>query len=166
MTSLLASDVYSFGVIIFECLSRKEPFEGRDPLEIAKGVLSGELSLQTPTGCGLEMSTLLAECLKWEPAHRPPFAEIQRRLESLDPSQVTSGAFSSHDDDGPIASMPRSILRRRSCTAEGHGNNPCKTLASSSSQVLLTSFFTYSDGKGNKWGLMLNTAMACSIYSS
>ncbi len=90
---LLPSDVYSYGVVMFECLTRKEPFEGLDPMEIAAGVASGSLSLQTPQGCGAEMAVLLRECLSFDRMRRPPFAEIERRLAATDPSQVASAAL-------------------------------------------------------------------------
>jgi hypothetical protein len=62
-------------------------------MEIAAGVASGSLSLQTPQGCGAEMAVLLRECLNFDRMRRPPFAEIERRLAATDPLQVTLAAF-------------------------------------------------------------------------
>jgi serine/threonine protein kinase len=104
----LPSDVYSFGVVAYECLSRREPFEGYKPADVVAGVAAGSLRLPIPPGCGAEMAVLLNECLSFESIRRPPFAEIERRLAALDPSQVTSDAFSAaeHSAASMLARLP------------------------------------------------------------
>ncbi len=108
----LPSDVYSFGVIVYECLSRREPFEGYEPEDVVAGVASGSLRLPIPPGCSAEIAVLLSECLSFESIRRPPFAEIERRLAALDQSQVTSDAFSATECSS-ASMLSRLPLHRR-----------------------------------------------------
>ncbi len=115
-----ASDVYSFGVVLYECLSRREPFQGEDPTAAAAGIAAGKARLPTPEGCSAELAVLLGECLNFEPALRPLFIEIERRLEALEPTCVTSAAFSAADT--PSVSMLQKLRWRSSTAGSGPGS--------------------------------------------
>jgi class 3 adenylate cyclase len=43
---------------------------------------------------------MLADCLRADPAQRPPFAELDRRLRTLDAAQFTSAAFDCDERGG------------------------------------------------------------------
>jgi serine/threonine protein kinase len=107
-STLLPSDVYSYGVVMYECLTRKEPFQGLAPFEVLQGVRSNTLRLPAPPGCNAVMINLLAECLSFEARLRPTFSEIERRLNVMDALQVISDALTA-----PETSIPSTLGWRR-----------------------------------------------------
>jgi serine/threonine protein kinase len=90
-------DVWGFGVMVWEVLARRRPYEGEDLRWALAAVARGEHRLAAPAGCSGEAAAMLADCLRADPAQRPPFAELDRRLRTLEEAQFTSAAF---DDDG------------------------------------------------------------------
>ncbi|KAL6047965.1 Serine/threonine protein kinase, catalytic domain containing protein, variant 2 [Balamuthia mandrillaris] len=76
-----ASDVYSFGIVLWEILSRKDPYEGMSPTAVAVGVLRDNLRPEIPEGDTPEdLVMLVQECWAADPASRPSFLEVMTRL--------------------------------------------------------------------------------------
>ena len=70
------SDVFAFGVLIYEIMSRKEPWQGISREEAVKNVMSGitmELKEEDWTG---ELKEVVEMCWKFSPEERPKFTEI------------------------------------------------------------------------------------------
>lgn len=53
----------------------------------------GQVMLRVPEGCSASASHIMNECLRFAPATRPPFAELDRRLSALDSEGFQSPAF-------------------------------------------------------------------------
>ena len=88
------ADVYSFGVIIYEVLSRSEPYKGEEWSGIVKEICSGRKRLPIPDGCSSEVAVLMNECLRHISSQRPLFSELNRRLDAMDESLMSSVALS------------------------------------------------------------------------
>ena len=80
-----AGDVFSLGVCLYELVSRRTPFVGLSPMEVARAVMSGRrpiLSEAVPSApVGLDL--LVQEMLAPNPAERPNAAQVARRLGEL-----------------------------------------------------------------------------------
>eukprot|EP00668_Euglena_longa_P005149 GGOE01006051.1.p1 GENE.GGOE01006051.1~~GGOE01006051.1.p1 ORF type:complete len:638 (-),score=110.24 GGOE01006051.1:1251-3164(-) len=84
------SDIWSFGVLLWEVLARgHEPYEGRDPVDVAMAVVTSGSQLSMPPDCPEVMERLITACLSFSPDERPSFAELQSNLCSIAGSPPT-----------------------------------------------------------------------------
>jgi serine/threonine protein kinase len=119
-----ASDVYSYGVLIYECLTRRAPFDDDDSNDAhaIAAICAGERHMPVPLGCSFELITLMNECLHLNPAKRPHAREISRRVSGLDPLLVTSPAFTDSDSEVAVESTggqrPKCQMNRRLSNSE------------------------------------------------
>jgi serine/threonine protein kinase len=91
-----ASDVYSFGVILYEVYSRKDPYEGEDPVEVLRLVADQIVHKRPPipTDCPSQVQSLMTDCLNDDPNKRPTFEELDTRLKRADVATVHPGQIS------------------------------------------------------------------------
>jgi len=96
-----ASDVYSFGMLLYEVVSRSEPYMGENYDDVMKGITDPMISKrpEIPSSCPPQLHSLMTDCLVINPENRPSFAEIDERLRRLD------SEFHSGDDFVPIHSL-------------------------------------------------------------
>jgi serine/threonine protein kinase len=107
------SDAWSFGVLIWELVTRKEPWEGVSLLEIALGVGKKGWRLKIPKECDPMLTKLMKDCWKTEPALRPSFPEIERRLsEELGDDEDEHNGKDPDDEDGHEESVPDDMQKR------------------------------------------------------
>ena len=99
------ADVYSFGVIIYEVLSRSEPYNGEEWSEIVQEVCAGRKRLPVPAGCSAEVLVLMNECLLHDSRQRPMFSELNRRLNAMDEHLMTSSALAPSQESLGTQSM-------------------------------------------------------------
>jgi len=77
------ADVYSFGLVLWEFLTRSEPFpEYQDWDPFVKAVTTGERP-PLPAGADAELRDLINECWHGDPQVRPTFEEIVRRMDGV-----------------------------------------------------------------------------------
>ncbi|MBA3645255.1 MAG: protein kinase [Gemmatimonadaceae bacterium] len=77
-------DIYAAGLVMYEMLEGRSPFKGETTREIMLARLGGEPNPVSRPDCPPELAALVLNCLKNDPAARPPSAEaVLARLESL-----------------------------------------------------------------------------------
>ena len=80
------ADVYSFGVNLWELLTRKIPYDGMQPMQVAMMVHTHKKRLPIPDTCPEWYATLIKDCWDQDPDARPSFAEIIKRLKRGGPA--------------------------------------------------------------------------------
>jgi len=75
------SDVYSFGVILWELLTRNDPFPDIDRFKILSKVLEGYVH-PLPPDCPPDWKKLIEDCTALNPDDRPTFTSILMKLQS------------------------------------------------------------------------------------
>jgi len=78
-----SADVYSFGVIMWEVVARQPPFHGLQTMQIAYAVANQGLRPTIPSTCPPSLAALITDCWQTDPRHRPTFAVILERLNSV-----------------------------------------------------------------------------------
>uniref|UniRef100_A0A1I7XFC5 Protein kinase domain-containing protein n=1 Tax=Heterorhabditis bacteriophora TaxID=37862 RepID=A0A1I7XFC5_HETBA len=71
-----ASDIWSFGVVLWELLTRKEPYQDLVPITVAFLVSTQALELPIADNCPLKWKELMQRCWNVEPEERPTFAQL------------------------------------------------------------------------------------------
>jgi sterile alpha motif and leucine zipper-containing kinase AZK len=89
-------DVYSFGIVMWECLTRDEPFRGYSPMQIVATLLRGERpALPAMPALPASYVQLLMDCWGTEPELRPSFTTALERLvgiaESMRSAEAAAG---------------------------------------------------------------------------
>ena len=77
------ADVFSFAIILFELVSREEPYVGQGGLEVAIKVAHEGLRPTIPSYCPDEYASLIKECWDAEPDNRPDFQGVLERLNQI-----------------------------------------------------------------------------------
>ena len=82
-------------VILYEVYSRKEPYEGENPLDVLHLVADKNVSKRpgVPANMPIPIQTLMGDCLEEDPEVRPSFEEMDIRLkrinaETANPAQL------------------------------------------------------------------------------
>jgi eukaryotic-like serine/threonine-protein kinase len=88
------SDVFSLGVVLYEMLTRRRPFEGKNAVEQVEAILTKEpqpISAESPLAAGL--GELSLRMIEKEPARRPAdMREVLRDLEALARGEAPASA--------------------------------------------------------------------------
>mmetsp|Transcript_20300 Transcript_20300/g.22563 ORF Transcript_20300/g.22563 Transcript_20300/m.22563 type:complete len:723 (+) Transcript_20300:44-2212(+) len=78
-----SADVYSFAIVLWEMVSRSDPFSGMPPFQVIFAVGTQGARPTIPQHCNPDYQKLMEDCWQEEPANRPTFNDILDRLEKL-----------------------------------------------------------------------------------
>ncbi|CAB9506309.1 activated protein kinase catalytic subunit alpha-1 [Seminavis robusta] len=84
------SDVYAFGIVLFEAFARKEPYDGEDPVEVLKLVCDKSVNKRPPApkDSPPHITSVMSDCLVADPAERPSFEELDKRIKRIDAKKM------------------------------------------------------------------------------
>jgi predicted Ser/Thr protein kinase len=77
------SDAWSFGILMFEVIAQQEPHLNEDPITVGRSIRDEGKTPSVPSSCPPALATLIQNCWKMNPDHRPSFAQILEELEKL-----------------------------------------------------------------------------------
>ncbi|CAH9107146.1 unnamed protein product [Cuscuta europaea] len=76
-------DVFSFGIVLWEILTGEEPYANMHYGAIIGGIVNNTLRPHIPSFCDSEWAMLMEQCWAPDPAARPSFTDIARRLRAM-----------------------------------------------------------------------------------
>ena len=74
-------DIWSFGVIIWELVTREEPYKNLNSNQIIFGVGSNRLKLPIPCKCSPVLASLMTSCWKTPASARPSFSRLEKMIQ-------------------------------------------------------------------------------------
>jgi guanylate cyclase, other len=106
-----ATDVYSFGILLYEVYSRKDPYEGEDPMEVMRLVADPSVRKRPPVPryTPSQIESLMKECLDEDPATRPTFEEVDIRVKRIDAETVNPSGSTKSANISLFDIFPRHI---------------------------------------------------------
>ena len=76
--------VYAFGMVLFEMVTRQDPYEGEESEDVLREVIKSKKRPVLPRGVEPELAVIMKECWHWDAERRPTFLELERRMSHFD----------------------------------------------------------------------------------
>ncbi|GMH48534.1 hypothetical protein TrRE_jg6280 [Triparma retinervis] len=99
----LKADVYAFGIVMWECITKKRPWDGKTDGQIIKAIMK-EQRPEVDESMDKDLRPLMELCWSEDPKVRPHFDVIVKKLEAITPPKVQGMLSSGTSFDG--ASLP------------------------------------------------------------
>jgi len=80
----LKADVFSYGVCLWEIVTREEPFEGLNAVQVVMAVAVEKQRLPIPANISKNLNRLITACWQENPDDRPTFDQVIQTLESIE----------------------------------------------------------------------------------
>ncbi|KAN0028998.1 hypothetical protein ACTFIV_010866 [Dictyostelium citrinum] len=77
------ADVFSFAIVLWEMVTREDPYQGMPTFQIVISVGQHKLRPIVPPQVSAPFTRLITECWSEDPQQRPSFQEIVKRLEAM-----------------------------------------------------------------------------------
>lgn len=84
-------DVFSFGIVLWEILTREEPYANMHYGQIIGGIVNNTLRPTIPSDCDPEWRRLMEQCWAPDPGVRPSFTEITNQLRVMSAACQSKG---------------------------------------------------------------------------
>mmetsp|Transcript_10619 Transcript_10619/g.17391 ORF Transcript_10619/g.17391 Transcript_10619/m.17391 type:complete len:403 (+) Transcript_10619:118-1326(+) len=107
----LSTDIYSYGILLWQLVTRRDPYAGMDAEHVGKLVaFEGirPLSLQASSKCPQELCDLIHACWAEEPASRPTIHTVIHKLERL---KINFGLVTEKKSNDPSESFSQRLRR-------------------------------------------------------
>jgi len=101
------SDVWSFGVVLWEIVTRKDPYPDLDPVQTALEVTHSGLKLQIPEYCPPVIAQTMAGCFQTVPEQRPDMGTICDHFQNSKLIDWTSDVIPLEDPSVPSPGFDR-----------------------------------------------------------
>ncbi|QBZ81757.1 Serine/threonine protein kinase, catalytic domain containing protein [Pandoravirus celtis] len=134
----MQADVYAFGIVLWEMLTRGEPYAGMSPASIAVAVIRDNIRPPMPSVAPSDYAALVVECWHRDPVMRPAFVDIQHRLSSA----------IKHSGSSSSSSSSSSSMSHRMQIDEGYAYASSSSSSSSMTGVTLSGSSLYPTAAG------------------
>ena len=101
------ADVFSFAVVLWQLLTREEPFQDRGQVEAAAAVAMEQARPPFPEGTPPAMVRLIETCWSQEPDQRMPFDDIVEVLQGMEK------VLSDEENDWITMPLGHTVYRRK-----------------------------------------------------